>query len=128
VSGSLTFASPIQANAPAIIVCEDSLTVSDIIKSANEAKLTLVSLNGNIKITGKRLEGVSLIAPRGEIHWEAPVEIHGSLCARNIAPATFGIGGSLTWDKGMDISSIETAARSVAILIGPNITLVRKAY
>lgn len=128
VSGSLTIANPVQANAPAVIVCDDDLTVSDIIESANESKLTLVSLNGDIKITGKRLEGISLIAPRGEIFWEAPVEINGSLCARNIAPATFGLGGSLTWDKGMDISSVETAARSVAILIGPNITLVRKAY
>lgn len=128
VSGPLNLTSPIQANAPTIIVCEDDLTVSDVVKSTNDSKLTLVSINGNIKITGKRLEGVSLIAPKGEITWEAPVEISGTLCANSIAPGTFGIGGMLTWDKGMDISSIETAARSVAILIGPNITLVRKAF
>ena len=127
VSGALTFAKPFMANAPTIIVCDNDLTVAEVSKSTNDSKLTLVSLSGNIKITGKRLDGVCLIAPKGEIIWQAPVEISGSLCAGNIAPGTFGVGGTLTWDKGLDISNIETAARSVAILIGPNITLVRKA-
>lgn len=126
VSGALTLSTPIQANAPAIIVCDGDLTVANVLKSGNDSKLTLVSTNGDIKITGKKLEGISLIAPKGEIVWDSQVEISGSLCADNIAPSTFGRGGELTWDPGMDITNVETAARSVAFLIGPNITLVRK--
>ncbi|MGM0601005.1 MAG: hypothetical protein ACQETH_14440 [Candidatus Rifleibacteriota bacterium] len=127
ISGSLKLDNSLQANAPAIIVAEEDLEVNEILKSENSSKLTLVSLNGNIKITGRKLQGVSLIAPNGTIEWKTPVEISGTLCAENISPATFAIGGTLAWDPEMDITDIDTAARSVAFLVGPDITLIRKA-
>ncbi|MFZ5951451.1 MAG: hypothetical protein ACOYXC_12150, partial [Candidatus Rifleibacteriota bacterium] len=128
IAGTLKMTSPIQVNAPSIIVCDGDLEISDVRKSANDSKLTLVSLNGDIKITGKKLEGVSLIAANGQIFWNSEIDITGSLCASSIAPTTMANGGKLTWDNGLDITSIETAARSVTILIGPNITLSRKIY
>jgi hypothetical protein len=128
VTGSLTFSESVQADAPAVIVCDGDLQIGNFLPSGNDAKVTLVSLNGNIKVKGSRLHGVSLIAPRGQIIWGAPVEITGSLCAENIEPTTFANGGSLIWDKGMDITNIETAAKSVVFLVGPNITLTRKKF
>ncbi len=127
VSGQLHLSLPIQANAPAIIVCEGDLKVFEVARSTNSSKLTLVSLRGDIILSGRRYDGVSLVAPAGEVKWDSPVEIKGSICANTISPGTFGLGGSLTWDSGMDITSIEAAAKSVAILVGPNITMVRKA-
>jgi hypothetical protein len=127
ISGTLSFDKPVQVNAPTIIVAEKNLEVKDVLKSENGSKLTLVSLKGNIKISGQQLVGVSLIAPNGTIEWQSPIEITGTLCADNISPGTFGTGGTLNWDPEMDITDIDVAARSVAFLIGPNINLIRRA-
>jgi len=111
----------LENEARTVIIVESDVTVSGVKRNNPGARLTLVSLNGNITVGAGKLEGVSLIAPKGAVTWSSPLDLEGTLCCRKLDLTSLTVGGEIRYSETFDPTDPKQFQSGYAVALGPDI-------